>query len=413
MNKHEIRNKITDPKTRYSLVNLTVSACYSALPSEILCKTSRTIFDGILSNKIYYKKGVNDNNAESRRIYNKKRLNPEDIIKEIKPQKSQNSKILTNEIGNLSKYINKIHEQNIFYIWKMGHPYTYMYFMERDPAVWTVFNPKAKVPPKTIKKLANIAFDATKAMQNLLKHNPRKITKKEINNSYAQFLEELILKMPDSCKDQMPRIKDKEFGSFSAYLRAVQEAARQMDDFEGLEVDESFILNVPESFRIKYLGAINESDMENFKEDKKEMDVLERQKLEDLLIPKNKNLVSDDIGKSIKQKKKKSLNAKKKSFAKEFKPFENCNDMIRFYRATYRQVHAGATFDTFDSERIYAQKLMDKLILNNRKGDKKFLKNWIRYYAQKQTAGRSKKVDVTSMKAFASTINEYNDKYLG
>lgn len=417
MNHNEIRNNITEHKNSYSLCSLELLDCYNALRSGIISKLCVTIFNSILYDKINVKK-QNENlyASESKRIYNKKYLSPKLILQQIKPYKyNVEGKDINKDVGNISKYINQLHDNNIFYVWKMGHPQAYMFFLERDPGIWKEYNEKATIPPKTILKMANVSFDAVKAMEVILEKNNTPFSKKKINRSYANFLDELIKKMPPSCYALSPKLS--EYKEFSTYIKDVKDALGEMDDFQDFEVDESFLLKLPQSFRTKYLIAITEYDNQHVNEidlEEQQMNTTEKQTLESLLIPSNKNLVSDVITKEKKAvSKKRNLNAKKHSFAKELKPFENCNDMIRYYQAQFRQVHAQAYFDSFARERNHALKLMDLLIENDRGNDKKFLRSWIRYYAQKLSVGRSKSAENTSIKAFSKTIGEYQNIYLG
>ena len=412
MNRHEIRNNITEHTRSYSLCCIDLLRCYSGLKSSKSGQLCGVIFSDIIYNKINVKGESQSSSPESRRIYNKKLVNAKTLLEELNPSKYNiEGKDINRDVGNMSRQVKQLHEQNIFYVWRMGHPQVFMFFLERDPGIWKEYNSKATIPPKTIWKLANVSFDAALAMEKILIENGTPEEKIDIKRSYAAFLDELIGKMPSSCQKLTPKLSN--YRKFSEYIRDVKNALSKMGNFMDFEIDEDFIFKMPLSFRNNYLKAIVdiEGDDES-SEEEKQMNTLEREKLEALLIPKNKNLVSDSTNKKT-SKKKSNLKLKKQSFAKEMNIFKNCNDMTRFYQAQFKQVHPQAIFQGFATERQETLNLMDLLIKKGKSEDKQFLRSWIRHYATKQTPNAAKNPNKTSIKSFSKTIDEYLNLYIG
>lgn len=97
-------------------------------------------------------------------------------------------------------------------------------------------------------------------------------------------------------------------------------------------------------------------------------------------------------------------------------PFENCNKFIQFYRNMIRMATGtDANFYRIESsEREYAAEVLDTLKLSGKEGDIKYLRSWMRYYANKYLRGsRTDKAAKTSIKHFHNTFKEYSKKGFG
>ena len=283
--------------------------------------------------------------------------------------------------------------------------------MERDIASWKYYNSKGKLYPKSLKKILRLAKSMIDTMEILDKERGRTSLKSEIEDSFGDFINKLICKMDLEVSSVLPKFS---IGSnVFTYTSSLLGELKKIEDFAKYSYDELFLERLPDPIRKKLTKTKKAEDTDR---KEKTMDIA---MLEQELIPKNENL--------IKTKKPKIHNKQKTHndisvgvikaetiVVKETDPFKNPTELIRFYRAFIRQYNKDAKFFDFSAEVLSGSSVLDILTLNGRGSDMRFLRAWIRYYANNVLKGNSAmKEEKTSIREFAKTFEMYNRSYIG
>jgi hypothetical protein len=395
---HESRNLLTEHETNYRRYNPEIIDAFASLHPATLSKLSIIIFNIIMETKRHRKSNHRYfSEQEDKRIYNNKFISLESLLDRCFPGKYKvEGKDQNKDLSNLSKRLQDLDDQNIFYIWKFGHPYTYMFILERDLGLWKHFNPKSVVIPKTLIKITKASGGIIDTMLKLEKSRKKNSTLREIEASFLNdFFNKLILKMSPEVSKRITKWDDSI--DIPEYFKTVLKQLETMDEYEGLVEDETFYSRIPQHLQEK---MINKRE--------KNMDI---QQLEKDLVPDD-----DDVTPLMKVKKNKkvrkpaSLEPDRLGF-KSVNPFLNCNEFMRYYRGLIRDYSNDAKFYDFNSERNFATLTLDTL-KENRKVNKDFLRSWIQYYASAYLKGNNiSKLEKTSIGNFIKTFEEYNGKY--
>jgi len=406
---HERRNNLTAPE-HYKRYNVEVIDAYLALHPLSISKLSIVLFNIIMDTKLHYQPSHRFfSKNEDKRIFNNKYITLENVLNRCHPIKyNVNDKAIGNDLSNLMGRLQELDDNNIFYIWKCGKPFNYMFVMERDIGVWKYFNTLAYVPPKTIKKILALSTSMINSMVRFEKAKGRDTALMDVELSFVnEFLPLMISKTNPSIHNKFKKYTHGEIAS--EYLIKLKNDINLIDDYEGLEQDDSFIKRLPIHLQEK-IEIKQEIIKDGENKDGENMTILE---LNNDLIPKNENLIRVKNKKVI-QKKVVScmpVHPHKTTFT-AIDPFSNCNDFIRYYKEVIRSYNGNAKFYKPDSERIFATKIMDLLIQNGKNENIDFLRSWIRYYIQSDLQGNNVyKEDKTSLSNFAKTFKDYQGKY--
>jgi len=396
------RNGLTEPRTSYKLYNPYLIDSYAAIMPSSLSKISLVIFNGILSNKRYYKEtSVNYSEVEAKRIYNSILMTPEYILQQCNPAKyAVDAKSLEQDIGNLVKKVGVLEDNNVFYIWKSGFPYVYIFFMERDIGVWKFFNQKGVVIPKTLAKILRAHRQVIENMDKMLKQDKQVLEQHEIENSFGLFINKMISKMNPEVAKKLSVWKGN--GNLSDYISFLLKELHTLNEFEGLEEDSEFAMRLPPTIKDRLVPKDKQ------KENKMDMLTLEKS-----LVPANENLVK--TRKTTRKRLMKNYSGAIVAPIVDFEgcdPFENCNEFISFYKEIVRTQFPDAKFLSPDSQRKVAAEILDMLILG-KKNNKRFLKGWISYFARnKLQGGAAFNRDKTSLDEFKKTFLEFSLSYV-
>jgi hypothetical protein len=401
---HERRNQLTEHEKNYKRYNTEIIDAYNAVNPPTLSKLSMVIFNAIMDNKLHRQPTARDySRTEDKRIYNSKYITLEDLLDRCQPYKyGVESKPVKNDLSNLMARLKELDDYNIFYIWRYGKPFTYMFVMERDIGVWKYFNNGACVHPKTLNKIVSCFSGMVNCIVKFEKTRGRPVELKNIEISFVKdFIPHIMSKMDKNVVAKLPKWDQNQ--SITDYLMSLKETIKPLYDYEGLEEDPSFLKHLP-----RHLVAKIESKAKNKKENKMNIAQLSRD-----LIPEDESLIKDKKyrAKRSKPNPKDSLHPEKTTF-QMVDPFLNCNQLLKYYREVIRLYNKNAKFYPPDSERVPATQIMDLLIENGKNGDKDFLRSWIRYYIGSYLQGNNVyKPEKTSLSSFKKTFRTYEGKY--
>lgn len=409
----DLRNSLTEYTTNYRLISPYILDCYAGLTPPSLTKISIILFSFLLNTKRYCKpESRMFSKEEDSRIYTNIAIKPGELLKRFNPTKMYNSEEIETDTGNLMRKVNELDDLNIFYIWRCGYPYVYMFVMERDIGLWKNYNSLGCVTPKTLKKIISLYGGMLKSMDLMLRSQNQVQDLKEISDSFGKFLNHLIEKMNADVSKKLKLWDSSSYKELSEYISYLYEALRSLDPYEGLSEDSEFLLKLPyhvgEKLQIKPRqkkvfnnSLANEivSNGENIIQIKNKVEKIEKvekkQKNDVLINPES--VKAEEIVHNV-------LN-----------PFKNCNDFMKFYKKILLMNDSSIKFfemSAADSERKLAQEILDMLIKRNRSGNVEFLKAWVQYYQRNYLkAEDASNVYKTSLKAFRDTFEKYDGIY--
>jgi len=404
---HDKINQLTEHKGNYKQFNVALMDAYICLKPDCLSKICCSLFNCIVSTLWYYNpKSTFRNESEEKRIYSNILLTPEVLLNRYDPYKYKGEGcLIEKDIGNFVKRLQQIDEMNIFYMWRYGRPYIYMFVMERDIGLWKCFNDKAFVSPKTMKKIIGCSKGMIVTMAKMVKDSGRTINRSDIENSFGEFINRLISKMNQGVSKKLSLWKGN--GNIFDYLGILNEELSKLNPYEGIEKNaESMANSLPDNVLGKLLMSKTTQEKEE-NMDRETMLELERD-----LIPDNENLIS---GRTPRKKVVKTMVREAKKVNGEYiDPFSNCNNLMKFYYACLKMYNDKAQIYSFDAERSYALEILDMLKAIGRKGDKNFLRSLIQYFIDNKLAGNNiYKAENTSMKSLRDIIPIYSRKYIG
>lgn len=419
-------NKIESSKVRtlteieegYKLVSMNLLSCYNGIHPDSLSKLSNVIFNIILHNKMYIKKGDNKyKENEAKRIFSTILSQPSDLAYNIHPVKYLNGESTENDISNIVKRIDELEEYNMFYVWKFKQPYTYIYIMERYINSWKYYNKKGILSIKSLRKITSLTKDLIDTMICLENKRDRSPNKEEIEESFGYFINKLLTKIDPNIEKQLTKFT-KGINIYS-YISTLVGELKKIENTENIEYDEQFINRLPTSIKNKLLKLHSNSHTNaNTPTKVNEGEDMNLEMSE--LIPQNPNIVKAKKTKINKQREiainilnsEKGPEAEDGSFNNE-NPFKNPRAFTIFYRSSIKLYNGKAVFYDFVSEIKNAADIMDLLLKNNR-NDLKFLKAWIRNYLTFALTGNNVyKEEKTSLKTFKDSFEKYNNIYIG
>jgi len=401
---HDARNELTAPEV-YKRYNVAIIDAYNALHPLTFSKLSMVVFNVIMESKLHRQPGARDfNSNEDKRIYNNKHVTLEGLLDRCHPVKyGLEGKPMKTDLSNLMGRLQELEDNNIFYMWKYGKPFSYMFIMERDIGAWRYFNPTACVPPKTLSKII-VGFNGmVDTMARFEKNISRPLKLKSIEASFInELIPHIVSKMDKKVADKLPVFDEEQ--TVAAYLTDLRGTLEQFGEYDGLEERSDFLKRLP-----RHLAEKIEDKLKKAK-GKKKMNVAQ---LSRDLVPSDENLVKEPktSKKTAKPTSTKSLNPEKTTF-KSLDPFSNCNHLMKYYREVIRLYNNNAKFYPTDAERTPATQIMDLLIQHGKEGDTDFLRSWIRYYIGSYLQGGNVyKPEKTSLSNFKKTFKAYEGKY--
>jgi len=420
MNKNEtytVCNDLTKPE-HYKRCNLSLLDAYNALHPGTLTKVSYILFTCIMDTKMHRQPTAKDYSiTEDKRIYNNKYISLEDILDRYNPSKYKvDGKDMKNDMSNLMSRLQELDDNNIFYIWRYGKPFSYMFVMERNISLWKYYNKLAYVTPKTVSKVIESFHGMVREMFKFESSKNPTAQLKDVEDSFLSvFLPHMISKMKPIVGDKLPILNGVE--NSSEYLQKLRDIIGTMDEKEGFDIDEDFCKRLPIHLVNKLEGK-SKDETQNREEPKVNIDQLSKD-----LVPKEQDLVKEKKLKAKKiihtdsdsgDPKYSSIRPAKITFetAASENPFANCNQLTTYYRDVIKLHNSKARFYPFDSERLVATHIMDLMIKNGKEGNVDFLKAWINYYIGSYLQGNNIfKPGKTSLSSFQKTFSTYESKY--
>ena len=400
---HEKRNMLTEHEQNYKRYNREIIDAYNALNPPTVSKLSMAIFNVIMFTKRHSQPTSRDyNKNEARRIFNNQYVTLEDLLNRCSPIKyGVDKKPVANDVSNLMGRLQELDDKNIFYIWRYGKPYTYMFVMERDIGVWQYFNLYGCVTPKTVNKVVALSNSMIDTMICFEKTRGRPVKLSDVESSFVgDFIPQMIGKMNKKTADKLPLWNKTQ--AIADYLTELRTALGKLDEYDGLEEDPLFLERLPIHLKTRI-------DNNGKKMESKKMDT---NQLSQDLVPKDENLTKEP-----RQKKKRIISSKEsikpdRTSFKSIDPFANCNHFMKYYREVISLYNKNARFYPADSERTPATQIMDLLIQSGKSGDMEFLRSWIRYYIGSYLQGNNVyKQEKTSLVNFKKTFSSYEGKY--
>lgn len=401
---HEKRNMLTEHECNYKRYNPAIIDGFNALHPPLRSKLCMVVFNIIMETKRYHKPGARYySEEENRRIYSNKYVSLEGILDRCYPVKyGVEGKDVKQDVSNLMKKLQELDDMNIFYIWRYGFPYTYMFLLERDIGLWTYFNPNGCVTPKSLKKVVRSSNGIIDTMVKLEKSRKRAVSLQDVERSFlTDLIGHLVSKMDKTVAKKLPKWDQKQ--PIADYLSELRNSLAELEKYDGLIHHETFAQRLPKHLRDKIIYIEDET-----KENKMDLAQLSKD-----LVPTNENVVTE---KKSRRKRVQTANgeiilANKVPF-KSLDPFANCNQFMKFYREVIRMYNNNANFYSVDSERREATEILDLLIHNGKNGDRDFLRSWIRYYIGSNLYGNNVyKPDRTALINFRKTFKDYEGKY--
>jgi len=399
---------VTQYEKRFFQLNPYLWDSYIGLKNS-WANTASCLMSILLTNKRY--KDYNDagewKSTENRRIYTSICLTPEDILMQTNPVKYFDGADARTDFANLKKRLKELHDGNIFYNW------TYrgicMFVMERNIRAWKYYNPKAVMPPRTLKRTVSLLYPMMSRMATFYKTVIGvEVDRVKLENSLGYFVNDMISKMAVSVSDKLPKWKSNT--SLFAYVLVLEPLLEKIDDEEGLEEDEGFVYRLPPTVRKKVFeerGIVEEKIMTKLDMEK--------------IIPKNGNLGdkkrrnSSDKAKEIKNKvdPTASIEAQPLKYEIAINPFENATKFVKFFQKGIRSFDNKAMLPNIGTETTDAGSIMDRMTDGGRKGDREFLLSWMKWHFQYNLKGQKiYNIKHTCIKKFGETFIDYNSSYL-
>jgi hypothetical protein len=388
-NKYHIEiDNLTNHDNRWKRCNTAILDGYAALHPQSLPKLCIIIFNMIIEDNEPDPSSV----KAGGKIYSTIPVYLENLLERCYPVKyGVEKKDMKSDFYNLSRRLQELHDNNIFYIWKLGKPYIHMFFMERNISLWKYFNPSAVIIPKTIKKILKDPDNVVATMKQLLNSN-EPLTDMSTEQIYDSFLNDFISPLLEKYGfSQMIDKNNVETSSRDIILR-IKERVYKMDDYHEATYDPSFLLRLPKHLS-KYISSTSLSKTYNE------------------IIPSNGNMVPvEDSLETRKRDNKKQKDApppKRKAF-ESMDLFSNCLHFIKFYRLMVTKNIPDAVFYPSQTERKHATDAMDSMIINKCDNVDSLIR-WINYYSSfLLQKNKYKNKEYTSIKAFNKTFKEFN-----
>jgi len=397
--RNKIINGLTEYKRNFKQINFVLDACYNALPLGSDVRMVRALLNFVLRNKMYGKKNDKSNLVKDNRIYTNINLSMEDVLLECNSISYAEGKNVKDHVTNWKKVVIRLHDNNIFYFWEFKG--SIMFIMERSFSSWIIYNRYGCVVPKTLKKILALAEDMIGCMVGY--HRERHIAKCDVENSFGDFLNDMISKMNPSVASLLTLWS--EGMKMEEYLNVLRREIDPLEDFEGLREASDFTQRLPLSVNNKICKAESERGVE--------MSIEIEKKMADELVPKDPNLIK--IRKTDKPSKTKKALPSEDSLPKlyswdaEVNPFKDSREFVRYYHVFLEHCSGGSVkFEDIAVDVRYASEILDVMAENNRK-DKVFLNAWLKYFFDNKLKGqKTLKEKYTGVKVFQETFEKFN-----
>lgn len=405
--RHKIRHSLTEHNNGYKLVSVYIDMGYNGLlPTP--CKLVHLLFAMTIKNIHYPKKGQVQECKN--RIHTCTLITVDTLLDNANSKKYSDGKKMENDRSNCAKQIVSLHDQNIYYHWKYDK--FYIFIMERELGSWTYYNDYGYVTPCTMKKILVRADDMLHNMPKHVKQSGGVPDHLDIRNSFGAFMDGMAWKMHPLVAASLPKWKDG--NDLEQYLGRLGDKIETLNKFEGLEEDPKFIDKLPALIRNKYISGLRKDKM---KEDKKK--VAKEKALAKELVPKGE---SSNLAKKPRKPRKKNKKTTpvssdgkpiKQAYTKVLKPFEDSNDLIKYYRAFLQQYSGNARilFGNFACDTAVATELLD-LLKERGRDNKAFLDAWLEYFHDhKLKGGKIYKKESTEMRQLLYSFERFNEIY--
>jgi len=210
MNPNTAINKLTDHNRRYKMASPYMLQALNGLYPFKLSRLATDLFQRILITKMYSYEGQSKQQYEDIRIFNNVEISVDLMLRIVYDGKYEDGglyekgKPIENDRSEMRRMLKKIDDNNIFHMWKYHQQYEF--FIERHLPTWKPLNEDAVIPPKTIKKIANIAQVAVDQMM-LFEHRSsgKDVVRADIEGSFGAFVNKLISKMSPSVSSRLTR----------------------------------------------------------------------------------------------------------------------------------------------------------------------------------------------------------------
>ena len=412
---HKLRNSMTEHNKRYKYVNMYLSLCYSCLPG-VLSKLSNILFVLTLKDIKYVTGTKGQIETGQDRIFTSTPITIYYILENAKSLDYAKGKKMGNDSSNWKKYIQELHKNNIYYFWQYRD--FYIFIMEREFALWLIYNKEGFVIPKTMKKIVVRAKDMIASMAGYVKESGKSMDIQDIENSFGRFINEMINKMNHLIAlESLPRwTTGMNMGDFiDDFLQKVD----SLEEFDGLIESEEFLNRLPVWVSEKYKRLIKEEEKMIAKAAKAAAKAAAKELAKDL-VPKGKNA---NLAKKPRGPRKKKIitpevGAQPKKAAKvthegPLNPFLDAQQFVKYYRAFLQQCSGSTSirFDNFASDGRVAGVILDLLHDYNRK-DRQFLDRWLEYFFTHSLKGNKMyQVKNTSMSVFRYSFEKFNETF--
>ena len=407
---------ITEHEERFIQVSPYMLSGYLGLTDK-LSKIANWLFL-TLRNKIYKKAKLSEEkkDAEDRRIYTNICTTDEDILIEHNPKKDYSLCNMNSDIANMRRYLNDLHDQNIFYHWRFRD--IYIFIMERNIRAWKYYNPKATIPPKTIKKILPCLHIFINRMATFYLNQHNKVVDRiKLENSLGEWLNEMICAMSPSVSDKIPKWEYNT--SLFSYIQTIEPLFKDIQDEEGLDEDEEFIYNLPDYIQEKVFKkrGITEEDIMS---EKSSLDMEKIIPEESKIGVKKKRKTKNSVRRSGKTKGKTRNGVdlttppviQTFSWKTDMNPFDDAPTFTKFFQKNIRNFNPKAICPKISMETTDAGRILDKMIDSGRKNDNEFLFAWIKWYCEYNLKGdKIFNVKHTCIKKFGETFLDYNSTY--
>jgi len=386
-------------------VNPSIVMAYNALPQKYI-QEAYAIFWGILSNKYY---GKTNKPNEDKRIYNDQRLDPEDILQSLNPEKYLDNKKIKTDVANILKKFRALQENNVFYWFNYGS--SYVFFIERSIYAWKFFNPLGSVPPKSLRKIMALSDGFLQCLVRFEIEKGRNGTIEKVKKQYVKFLVRMISQMNPKARDLLPIWSEGQ--DISVFINDLKGKLDSMHDYFGFTCSSKFKQRVPLFIR----GKVEEHMMKNVEvsETKVETEMEKDLLPANSMLGKRKRIRKKSVKKYIASPDRAEVSNWKNEI--ETNPLDTEKAFISYYKnflKYYSNQNLNSMMPNFSNYRkdlILASEILDTLKDHDRKTEF-FLDRWLTYFCQNHLKGtKIKYVKNTSLANLKKTFIDFKNVF--
>jgi hypothetical protein len=354
---------------------------------------AHTLFSEILwrrnnSAKSNFKNFTHAGVSDEKRVFSVDVFNLADFClltreKEYKDADESTKSYMKRKISASIKFLDK---HNIFYFWKCGN--YYIYYMEKNVALWTLYNPSAKLMPSVLIKIVN-QFDVQtrimlKKRRSVEKNVDSSDVKNKVNKSYVNFLQSIMRKMREDIAGQLLQISYN--GDISKYIDDISNVLSHFKNYEGYTESKHFTERIPTTVK----EALNKAKAEKYKEYSDE--------IPDAEIPEALRINKDPAS-----------TIHEREFPEGCDPFASPENLIFYYQyklVSVKKAHCKFSNKLSQTQIDSASECLDTI---KRLGwDKDDLDRWIRFFGDRVLTGKKlNKASNTSFTKFYASLRRY------